>query len=355
MNYYLILAVVILILIVIAIWISHQTTESAVLSSDMTFTTDTNTLRELAMVPFQNINIPQRLHGANPLGMYNMSVHKYKYGYSGVIRGSSIDGCCMISDAPLYSYTYYISLDNTGGVLDTRLLDLDYNNMINCSGKCGHETNGTEDPKLFIYRGEQWVVVNVLGSDKQADVCKNVMCIFTVAKPRETFRILKVPDNVNPKQAQKNWSFFEYKGDLFCEYSISPHVILKVDTTLGTTTEAYRSGNSGIDVVNFKSLRGGANAIKTTLNGKSYYLNIGHITSHGDYQQFFYLFNCEPPFEIIEVAKPYKLDHKARIQFAAGISEYQDRIYVSYGISDCYNRISIFNKDKIMSLFHTFE
>ena len=351
--YVLLTVIVIVILLIIVILLSDPQKEDVILESDFSLSTDLETMKALSMKHFENIQIKYRLHGSNKLGMYNLSVHKYKDGYEGVIRCSSLNGCELFSPGPLFSYVYYVKFNNGGNILDAKLLDLDYSNMVGCSGKFGYETNGIEDPKLFIYKEEQWVVANVIGSDQQPDVCKNAMCIFKVKSPRETFKILSVPPHVNPNQTQKNWSIFEHDGDLLCEYSISPHVIFKIDPNFGTTTELYRIGRNGLDVTNYKSLRGGSNSIKTMLNDKLYYLNVGHITSGypHDYKQFFYIFESKPPFEILGISEPSKLDSKARIQFAAGISEYDDNIYVSYGISDCHNRISIFSKLKIMSLF----
>lgn len=357
MYYYWILIIVIILLVIIAIVISQQTAVTPVLESDFSIGTDTDTLKEKALIPFIKIPIKNRLHGSNELGMYNMSVHKFAHGYEGVVRGSSADGCNIVSDAPLFSYTYYISLDNAGTVIDVKLIDLDYNNMVHCKGKFGYESNGSEDPKMFIYNNEKWVVANVLGTKEQPNVCKNAICIFKVNNSKSTFKILKVPDNVDPQRTQKNWSFFEYNGDLLAEYSIQPHIILKVNVNEGTTTELHRSGHQGYDVSSYAALRGNANSIRIMLDNKFYYLGIGHITSGnpGDYKHFFYLFNSEPPFDVIEISEPSKLDHRARIQFVGGLSEFDDNIYVSYGIEDCYNRISIFSKNKMMSLFKLFK
>lgn len=351
--YVLISVIVIVILLIIVILLSNQQKEDIILESDFSLSTNLDEMKSLATKYFENIPIKDRLHGSNKLGMYNLSAHKYKHGYKGVIRCSSSNGCEPFSPGPLFSYVFYVKFNNSGNVLKTKLLDLDYGTMIGCHGKFGYETNGIEDPKLFTYKREQWVVANIIGSDKQPSLCNNTICIFKLKHPLQTFKILSVPNNVNPNQTQKNWSFFEHKGDLLCEYSISPHVILKVDTNLGTTTELYKTGNNGLDVTSYKSLRGGANSIKITLGTKQYYLNIGHITTGypHDYKQFFYIFESKPPFKILGISDPSKLDSKARIQFAAGISEFENNIYVSYGISDCHNRISIFSKSKIMSLF----
>jgi len=352
-QYYVLITVIaIVILLILVILLSNQQKEDTLVESDFSLSTDLDNMKILATKHFEDIPIKDRLHGPNKLGVYNLSAHKYEDGYEGVIRCSSSNGCETFSPGPLFSYVFHVKFNNSGNILNAKLIDLDYHTMTGCTGKFGYETNGIEDPKLFIYKNEQWVVANIIGSNRQPNVCKNAICIFKLNNASNTFRILNVPSNVNPAQTQKNWSFFENNGDLLCEYSILPHVILKVDTNLGITTELYRTGRDGLDVTNYKSLRGGSNSIRTIINNKEYYLNVGHITSGypHDYKQFFYIFQPNPPFEILEISEPFKLDFKARIQFAAGISEYKDNIYVTYGISDCQNRISIFSKQKIMSL-----
>lgn len=356
--YYILILIILLIsLVIVAILISSETEDPEILSGDACFSVDSEKLKELAAIPFADIPHNKRLHGYTKLDLYNLSVHKTKDGYSGVARGSNYGGCQLYNSGPLFSYTYYVKLNNNGDVLETKLVNLDYQNMVSCKAKFTFSSNGTEDPKVFRYRGEQWVIANVLGHPGQTDVCANAMVIYQINAPKETFRIIAPPSNVNPKQTQKNWSLFQYHNDIYCEYSIRPHVILKLDMKTGTTIEIARTGKKGIDVTDYHSLRGGANAIKVILKDKEYYLNVGHVASGHpcDYKHFFYIFNASPPFDVLAISDIYKLDFKARIQFAAGISEHDDYIYVSYGISDCHNRIAVYSKEKIMSLFRYFK
>lgn len=347
--YYLLLIAIALVLVIFCIYISYTPNDPIILSSDFLLTSDTTNLREQALVPFNNEEFDNILHKNNPIGMYNMSVRKTDTGYSGVIRGSSADGCRESNSQPLFSYAYYINLDHKADLINTQLIDLDYESMTLCPDM--FLANGFEDSKLFIFKGEEWVVGNVLGSVHQPEPCANTMCIFKISDPRLTFKLLSW-DKLNPKQTQKNWAVFEFNQELYCEYSLQPHVILKIDPETGITTEAHKTGKSGAHITSNKSLRAGACPILINYNGQSYYLNIGHVKSSYpfDYNHFFYIFEALPPFKILDMTDCYKLDYKARIQFAAGISEHNNNIYVSYGIEDCDNRISVYSMDRIMSM-----
>lgn len=352
---FIVILIIIIIIIIITDSNNYVIDKNGILESDFSLTPNLYEMKNIATKCFDNVPIYKRLHEGNQLAMYNLSVHKFEDGYKGVIRGSSSDGCRLLPSGPLYSYVYYVHFNHSGAVVEVKLLDLDYQNMNGCTGKLGYETNGVEDPKLFIYKKQQWAVANVTGSKLQTNICKNAICIFNVQEPLRTFKILSVPSNVKSDQIQKNWSLFEHEGDLLCEYSINPHIILKVDPNIGITNELYRTNfrikGENTDVTKYGSLRGGGCSIITTLMNKKYYINIGHTQLDHDYKHFFYIFEDKPPFNILAISKQMKLDHDVKIQFAAGISEYDNNIYISYGMSDCHNRISIFSKSKIMSLF----
>lgn len=294
------------------------------------------------------------------IGYYNLSVHKQTSGYSGIIRGSTWNGCCSVNAAPTFSYVYSIKLDINGSIKSLERVELDYNNF----NKCSH-VGGIEDPRLFCFNNEDWVMANCLGSEQQPDVCVNAMCIFKLLDPHQTFRILATPLNVQPEQRQKNWSPFEHNGDLYCEYSINPHIILKIDTNTGLTEEKYRTGSINDDIVADDSLRGGAPPILITnfetdtidpevkpQNPKNFYLGVGHtrISATSDYLHFFYIFEASPPFKIIKLSSEFKIDGMERIQFVSGLSLEGNMVHISYGVDDCYNRISTFDIKDIIHL-----
>lgn len=288
-----------------------------------------------------------------PIGLYNMSVKKIEDGYSGVVRGSTWNGCCDNNQAPAFSYPYSIVLDETGIIKDLHRIDLDYTDLSNCT-ECFQNiyANGIEDPRLFSFKGQDWIIGNCLGSSKQPHPCVNAMCIFKISDPITSFRVLIPPIGVGAMQRQKNWSPFVWEDKLYCEYSIKPHIIFKIDVETGLTEELYRTGDTSVDITADDSLRGGTPPVLIELVGRKLFLGIGHIrsSSTSDYLHFLYTFEAEPPFKVNKITRVFKLDKAEKIQFAAGLSALNDNIYISYGVDDCYNRISVYNLQRILTL-----
>lgn len=341
-----ILAILIGILVIIAICISQPEQVANILSSLQHIPINTKKLRELGRKHFRHKKWYQLPHGASSLGMYNLSVRKLSRGYSGLIRASSYDGCRAMVIGTVFSYPFHILLDDEGEVLEATLLDFDYQSINKCDQLCGVTwTNGIEDARLFMYHGEEWGCANILGSPQQQHPCVNTMCIFKVSNPQQTFTLLQPPAGIDPQEKQKNWALFEHEGKLLCEYSLYPHVILEINPQTGETTALT-------PVQRLSShYRLGAAPIRISYNNNEYYLGVGHVRSPGpDYTNFFYVFETQYPFTVIAISEDYKFDIKARIQFVSGISEYDNKLYVNYGIDDCDNGISIFDKNEVMKL-----
>jgi predicted GH43/DUF377 family glycosyl hydrolase len=269
------------------------------------------------------------------LGFYNMSVIKNNNGFFGVIRGSTWNGCCTNNTLPSESSVYEIELNNDGDVTKLERIRVKDTNLCN-------NYNGIEDGRIFIYKDEKWVIGNALGLKEQNNPCVNVMCIFKLYDSLNTFRVLDSPNKIH---RQKNWSMFEYNKELYAEYSINPHVVFKINPSNGTIISIF--GNINDDINDEHSLRGGACPILID----NFYLGIGHCRRNGHYLHFFYIFENKPPFDILGITTFFKLDGDEKIQFVTGLSLYKDIIYVSYGVNDCFNRMSNFHLDDILNLF----
>lgn len=266
------------------------------------------------------------------IDLFNLSVIKSNNKYIGLIRGHN--------RAKNYSYPLYIEIDNDvkdfRNIKLTQLQDFNEKDFYSCND------NGIEDPRIFEFNNEYWGIANSLGYKDQKFKCINTMCIFKLSDPKNTFKLLYHPEN--PKLIQKNWSPFVYNGKLYCEYSISPHVIYEINTENGEVTNIISSDNNYQFGFSGGRLSGGTPPIIITHFREQFYLSIGHIRlSNNSYYHFFYIYQSYPPFNIIGSSEIFKLDNKERIQFVSGLSIDGDILYVSYGIDDKYNKISTFN------------
>lgn len=297
----------------------------------------------------KDINVPKlshKYHGNNNIIFYNLSVYKVKGGFRGVVRGTNCNGCSFYSPPPLFSYIYLIELSEEGAINKLEIVNYDYGKFNNCGPV---HANGLEDPRIFMHKGDEWIMANVLGSKDQNDPCINTMFISKLSDPMNTFRLLKVPYSFDPYQKQKNWAPFSMNNKLLCEYSLFPHIVLEIDENTGDTTVFDTTGISTIDIYDTESMRCSTPPI---LINNEYYLSVGHQRSSQpcEYYHFFYRFNKTPPFIITHISDKFKLEGLQRIQFACGLSFSNGNIYLSYGVNDCYNRISSYSLSDVEKL-----
>ena len=331
---------------------SSPSSPSNIIFSDFSLSPNTSELRSFASLAFIQDSTVKKMHGNNPVGMYNLSVLKTDSGFKGVIRGTSCDGCRSSNPPPLFSYVYYIELDNNADTVDLRILDLDYQSLSLCNKFFGNvNVNGIEDPKIFFHSGDYYVISNVLGSSLQPYPCSNTMCIYKLSSPKSTFTLLHPPPFAPLSQKQKNWSPFSFDNRLLVEYSVNPHIILEIDLLTGSSSPIYNTSfpdASSLSVTGHSSIHCGPPPV---LLPNNQFLAIGHQrVTHGDYTHFFYTFEAHPPFGVTSMSHHFKLDSYSRIQFAAGISLHNNIIYISYGIDDCENRIFSSSLERVLDL-----
>jgi predicted GH43/DUF377 family glycosyl hydrolase len=330
----LILVVIFVLILLIAIYCSGQSNTTSIITSDQIIVIDNDSINPI------NLN---RYH------LLNLSAHKTLNGFVGLIRVH--DHQNEIGNSSTYSYPYYVHLTDDGHVIEFKRIDLNYSELQYCrSPYLNVHTNGIEDPRLFLFQGEEWCIANCLGSSEQTHPCVNTMCMFKLADPKLTFRLLKPPEGVNLNQRQKNWSPFEWNNRLMCEYSLKPRMIIQIDPETGTSNEIHRDNDDRISIQHPESLRGGAPPILINLEDKLVYLGIGHTIRGHDYLHFFYTFDPNPPFKYLNISSLFKLDGREAIQFATGLSYHNNRIYVSYGVNDNGNRISGFEIHSVIDL-----
>lgn len=333
-----ILSVVLLIVVICSLRNNNE-----IVKSEEALAVTTN--KELPVLP---LDLPD-LEPQNTIKKrYNLSAMKTDDGFFGVIRSE------QSRYGANFSLPEIVKINNDGIIKSLQPVNLDVSELKYCSERRYNvRANGVEDPKLFIYQGENWVIANVLGSKEQYHPCINTMCIFKLEDAKNTFKILTPPFD-NTRQ-QKNWQPFEWKNNgqskLLCEYQLDPHIIFEIDIDTGNCTElarTFRENENSNNVKSKKSLRGGAPPIY--IPEEDIYIGVGH-SNHSDYLHFFYSFESKYPFRILNVSKMFKLENDELIQFVAGFSRHtDDNFYLTYGVADKDNRISKFSYSTVISM-----
>ena len=162
---------------------------------------------------------------------------------------------------------------------------------------------------------------------------------------------IKKFDKLNPQRTEKNWSPFDYEGELYFEYSFQTHKVLKpiLGTgsceTVGLTTNSIRW--------DWGHIRGGSPAIRFGDEYLGFFHSCKNMkTSHSDgknilhYFMGAYTFAAAPPFEITSISpKPivssgfYKGQNYVTwkplfVVFPGGYIFDDQHIWVAYGRQD---------------------
>ena len=223
-------------------------------------------------------------------------------------------------------------------------------NICNSSDSRAFEYSlGIEDPRLFRFRNSLWLYGHFRGSfpTDPEKKCTHIPVIVKLSRLDHVIRL----HTKSMKWMEKNWMPFEYQGDLYFVYEISPHIILSCDTTTGECIPVYRSDN----LSRHRHLGGGAPAALFHYKGKPYFLSVAHTRENTPRiirKNFFYIFRGQPPFDIILVGKEFDvMDDHRDIEFGSGVLLSHDKkdIILSSGVSDCYSVISRYSLQEVMS------
>ena len=222
---------------------------------------------------------------------------------------------------------------------------------------------GCEDPRLFYYNNRDWAYFHYIGKDILNNSNKVGKYITIVTLDNLDNFIYLYTDNM--KRTEKNWMPFEYNNELYFEYSIQPHIILKANLDSNGTPTGYcpKVYNTKINYPKKRDFGGGAPSIKIKLNGKYYFLGIAHTrgktSSVTTRKNLFYIFRSEPPFDILWIGPEFNILDKTRnIDFATGLivknEKQSDKIddynvIVSYGIEDCCGYVNEYKLNDIIS------
>jgi len=210
-----------------------------------------------------------------------------------------------------------------------------------------------EDPRLFVHRGELWMVFIELD--------------FSFA-PRTMVRCTKLNDKYqycggfstrfgkNGVHVEKNWIYLSHNNSMYMCYDLQNQKWLKIDES-GQSTDISEEKSIVWDLGH---LRCGTQFIKHT---DSTYISAYHgCTEHAWIHRRYYMGFVEVenkwPFRIVRLTNPMIIGSNderwcgsgnGQCVFPAGIVDRGDEYHVSAGINDTFNKIIVFNKDKIES------
>ncbi len=228
---------------------------------------------------------------------------------------------------------------------------------------------GREDPRLFSFAGHLHVSFNGCINDARGELTSAMFLArldWSGHSDSVWTPLYEVAESI-----EKNWQFFEHDGQLFCVYSIEPHVILRMDGTLATEIARTSVGLSWP----WGHLRGGAPPVR--VGDEFYHFVHGQLISNTEtvevngqrkprviYVAGVYTFDAKPPFVVrrfasvpLLVPPPGETSPRAELTvvFPCGAVRRADSWLISYGHNDIDCRIAEFDADDVDSLLRPVE
>lgn len=219
-------------------------------------------------------------------------------------------------------------------------------NQISDSFKIIPQSKTAEDPRLINICGNNYLIYNDLKSSEN----KNERVIYL--EQGSPHSKLKLELGINFQE--KNWSPFEYNGELHFIYKITPHVIMKLSDAAQKEIQLIHNEET-FHVPKFwrwGEPRGGTPAI--LVDGE--YLTFFHSSFRAKdkliYVMGAYTFESKPPFNIKKFSRfpiifkncysaPLKntADQNKRVIFPTGLIRMNDKLYLFCGENDCAIRV----------------
>jgi glycosyltransferase involved in cell wall biosynthesis len=183
---------------------------------------------------------------------------------------------------------------------------------------------GLEDMRLFKYNNEKWFCATARHLHKSG-----INHIYIGNKNG-----LMLLDSPTPGRCEKNWLPFEHEGDLLMIYSISPLVILKVNTEIGKWSKYIRKPPkkeymSGFHMTDFM----GSGAPVKFGNG---YLLVSHevLPDHNVLKRYFHRFLfMNNNLCITKVSPPFNIRGKP-IEYVSGLAVIGSNVFLTSGEMD---------------------
>lgn len=215
---------------------------------------------------------------------------------------------------------------------------------------------GREDPRLFVHRDRLHVSYTGVVVKRRVGTVTNVL----YARLRDNLSVesIHAPHYADRRAWEKNWVFFQgASGDLLAVYSVSPHVVLRIDGDTATEvarTETRFPWNGG-------ELRGGAPPVFH--RGQWYHWFHGRIGqwTRGRYTLGLYTFQPGPPYAVTwmtptpcvtgdPATRPKDQSHEPAVIFPGGSVIDGSRWHVSSGVHDRWCEIHSFDLEEVTAV-----
>lgn len=222
---------------------------------------------------------------------------------------------------------------------------------------------GNEDPRIFEFNNKYWVYFHYMGRDVFKNIDKfSRYVIIAPLDDLENFIYLYTDDM---KKTEKNWMPFEYNNELYFEYSIRPHIILKAELDKNKVPTGYcpKVFNTYTPYPENRQFGGGSPSVKIKINGNYYFLGITHTrgirSRYTIRKNLFYIFRAEPPFDILWFGPEINMiDESTIIEFATSLIVQNDKntdkledytVTVSFGIEDCQGYVNEYKLEDVVN------
>jgi hypothetical protein len=189
---------------------------------------------------------------------------------------------------------------------------------------------GPEDPRAVQHLDDILIFYN--------DFYDNRVAMFMYKYNSNSDMQLKY---LRSKKIEKNWSPFIYNNQIYCSYTLNPHVVLEVNLNNGICTKEYNNPMLGDDII-----YGGTPAIY--IKKYNVYLGISHSKIKHftgfifDYFCQAYIFQPNPPFAMLKISDKFRFFKRTEwsylrdynVEFPVGLYEKDDSLFVSLGYND---------------------
>lgn len=313
-----------------------------------------------------------------------LNLHE-KYKSKAIINTSDIQNNLNNNINPNNKEIYEIKIDQTNKQNQEKSLSIDIpsnqENIISNTSSTSSSSNtlnsqdkGPEDPRIFIFSGEKYLLYNRLNHKKERHMYYRKIGLQDKPDDIDT----EICWNVS-KKFEKNWGPFELNNKLYFLYSLSPLKIINYDEEHSKCNFIY---DEPVEVFNFlENLYSGlhlhirnSSPLSKFITGdkKTYYLGIGHsVLDFGEdkqsllkyfmrkqnypfnpsdlkyftedfgkiYYTFFYTLECLPDnkYKIKSITPMFQFENKYdhTIEFACDLSIVDnDIVYIGYGVDD---------------------